>query len=146
MATPLVPVNAVQLGTLQILVSPNRALKASWADLVSTLPDLNPKDQSDDRVLLDSLQWLIDDEAIGFGGSVKVTGPLATIRLHLVPADTPRSTWNEARDSWASKRKKHLKIVFDQLHTGWDEQDVGARLLELSVGRVFPLLQLGAVG
>ena len=146
MATPLVPDNAVQLGTLQVLVSPNRALKASWTDLASTLPDLNTKDQADDRALLDVLQWLIDDEAIGFGGSVKVTGPLATIRLHLVPADAPGSTWNEARDSWASKRKKHLKAVFDQLHTGWDEQDVGARLLELSVGRKSLLNQLEALG
>jgi hypothetical protein len=115
------PPGAIQLGSLQLLVVPYRDLSSDWTDLALILSNLFPKDEESSRPVLDTLTWLIKDEALQFGGAVKVDGPLATIRVHLVPSDWNGSRWKETQLKKGEVRKRHLKRLFACLGSGWGE-------------------------
>ena len=122
------PIEAVQLGTLQLLIVPNRHLSSDWRDLATVLPDLLPKDLTEGRAILDTLGWILKDDGLAFGGSVRVDGPLASIRVHLLPSDAPGSRWRETAGKKGERRKTQLRKLFAALKIGWGHEGLGTGL------------------
>ena len=111
--------HALQLGSLHLDLTPEVEIPLPndrWSnlDLVILGFDIWAEEEKE---MIETLQFMLDDEGLGFSATFSRRADRVVMRASLVPSDAPGSMWKRVK---RSNRMRHLKRLFGRLRKGPD--------------------------
>jgi hypothetical protein len=135
------PADLVQLGTIQLDLSPARDTDSSvvtsiqheaiWCPLDSEL--FNTFDFAKTAIpIVQALRALLEDRAAGLDLSYQKGQDRIALRVSILPSDAKHSQWKRIPDK-AGNRVKHLSTLFHHMRKSWESDEAAHYLLSRSV-------------
>lgn len=113
----------IQLGTIHLDIASGPSATSThppWTAItIDIVRSLEFEETSKKSVA--ALSTLLNDGGISFRAESRRFGTGLIVRASISPSDAPGSTWRRQSSKVQKARAGALKVLYEALHTGWDE-------------------------